>query len=271
MKVLRSGSTGDDVIAWQNFLIGQGFTELEVDGKFGKETAFDTKKYQKTRGLYPDAVVGRLTYAAAMSKDGFDPTEDDSISEDGPNWPPAPDFPPLGNAEKAKIFGHFEYEPSPTKNDPGGIRVLGDWYRENIIGVDVPELFEIRGTAGRSRFQFHKLAAAQFAAFFKLAHCKKPNKIVTWSGSYSARFVRGSRSILSNHAFGSAFDINSMNNMGSVPILLGRYGSVREIVELGYLLGFFWGGHFRRKDGMHFEIARVMSVSEVENVLKSLL
>jgi hypothetical protein len=72
------------------------------------------------------------------------------------------------------------------------------------------------------------------------------------------RFIRGSHSVLSNHAYGTAFDINApWNALGVRPALVGKPGSVRELVPLAAEHGFAWGGHFRtRPDGMHFELVR---------------
>jgi D-alanyl-D-alanine carboxypeptidase len=65
---------------------------------------------------------------------------------------------------------------------------------------------------------------------------------------------------LSNHAFGSAFDVNEPDNpYGDQPALCPRRGYVRELVEPANELGFYWGGHFSGKsdrDGMHFEFAK---------------
>ena len=64
---------------------------------------------------------------------------------------------------------------------------------------------------------------------------------------------------LSNHAWGTAFDINAaLNPRGTVPVFRGQPGSVRELVPRANDLGFYWGGHFSRRDGMHFEVARVL-------------
>ncbi|MGH8628263.1 MAG: M15 family metallopeptidase [Gammaproteobacteria bacterium] len=30
------------------------------------------------------------------------------------------------------------------------------------------------------------------------------------------------------------------------------------MVPIANAFGFFWGGHFSRRDGMHFEVARVL-------------
>jgi hypothetical protein len=65
---------------------------------------------------------------------------------------------------------------------------------------------------------------------------------------------------LSNHAYGSAFDINyAWNRLGQVPALVGEKGAVRELVTLAHKHGFYWGGHFNeRLDGMHFEVAKIV-------------
>ncbi len=83
--------------------------------------------------------------------------------------------------------------------------------------------------------------------------------MINWAGSYVPRFIRGSRTTLSNHAFGTAFDINTRENaLGAIPALVGKHGSVRKLVPLANQHGFYWGGHFKsRKDGMHFEIAEL--------------
>jgi hypothetical protein len=46
--------------------------------------------------------------------------------------------------------------------------------------------------------------------------------------------------------------------LNKIPALVGQKGSVREIVPIANEFGFYWGGHFTRKDGMHFEIAKIV-------------
>jgi len=83
--------------------------------------------------------------------------------------------------------------------------------------------------------------------------------VLTWAGSFVPRFSRGSTSVLSNHSFGSAFDINvAWNQLGVEPALVGQKGSVRELVPIAHQNGFYWGGHFSRGDGMHFEVAKII-------------
>ena len=85
------------------------------------------------------------------------------------------------------------------------------------------------------------------------------DRVLTWGGLWAPRFIRGSKSVLSNHCFASAFDINvPWNGLGRDTAPTGKRGSVWELVELAHEYGFYWGGHFQRKDGMHFEVARLL-------------
>ena len=85
------------------------------------------------------------------------------------------------------------------------------------------------------------------------------DRIVGWGGSFAPRFIRGSKTTLSQHAHGSAFDINvPWNGLGARGALVGEKGSVRELVLTAHRHGFYWGGWFTRKDPMHFEVARIV-------------
>lgn len=251
MRTLKVGVSGDDVAAWEYFLRGRDSYWLEVDGKFTDDVAEATRHFQEQMGLTPlDGEVGPATLSAAL-KEGFD-SGDGAAPED----PPAPSFQPLvSNAARAAVFGSFTYTPAPTDGNPEGIRVTGDWYGQNIVVVEIPQLQNVLGTAGHTKFLFHKLVADSVVKLFQaweseglLSHVK------SWAGSYSARFIRGSRTVLSNHSYGSAFDINAgWNPLGAAPAAKGTAGSTRELVTVANSLHWYWGGHFPRRDGMHFE------------------
>jgi hypothetical protein len=84
MKVssLKLGSTGEFVIAWQRFLIEQGFQLDRVDGKFGPKTDEATRRYQSAHGLDVDGKVGPKTFAQALAN-GFTLIDDDDTDDEG--------------------------------------------------------------------------------------------------------------------------------------------------------------------------------------------
>jgi hypothetical protein len=257
MQVIRPGSQGADVEAWQLFLRGQEATELEVDGAYGARTVALTKAFQSAHGLVPDGIVGPRTFAAAQAL-GFNPGfEDDSPDEAGPNWPPPPSFDPMTPEQRAAAFGKYPFEPAPSDGNPEGIRILGDWVERNVVATNIPQLAFF--TQGRP-VRLHRLAAPIFTRFFAdVAAAGLADAILHYGGAFAPRFVRGSRTALSNHAYGSAMDLNvPWNRLATTPALRGKPGSLRELVPIANRCGLFWGGHFKRRlDGMHFEVARV--------------
>ena len=136
----------------------------------------------------------------------------------------------------------------------------------------MPQLKFARGFTGRVRC--HSRAAPVLTSLFEqwekddLLHL-----IISYEGCFVPRYKRkqappgtgghGQKkssdvSTLSNHSFGSAFDINFVDNqLGDVPAFCGRRGSTRELVASANALGVFWGGHFGTQDGMHFEISKL--------------
>jgi len=257
MRVIRPGDTGPDVRAWQLFLRGQELSQLEVDGVQGAVSVALTNAFQSSQGLVADGVVGPRTFARAQVL-GFNPGFDDPSPDDlGPNWPPEPSFKPLGSEARAAAFGSYAFEPAPSDDNPEAIRILDDWEEKNIVRVAIPQLsFFVRG----GQVRLHRLAAPLFVRFFaQLEASALADQILQYGGAFVARFQRGSHSALSNHAFGSAMDLNvPWNRLGTTPALRGKVGSLRECVQIANACGLYWGGHFKRRpDGMHFEVARL--------------
>jgi hypothetical protein len=258
MEILRQGSEGPEVRRWQQFLLGFGLLERGVDGVFGPFTDKATRTYQRRKRLAADGVVGPQTYAAALN-DGFDPGfSDPRGGTSGADWPPKPLFAPLvSNAEREEVFGRFRFERiAPGKDE---IRLLDDWRERNLTSIVIPQLKAVQGAPASGRVRFHRRVTEQAHALFaKWEADGLLPLVVTWAGSYAARYIRGNGTTLSNHAWGAAFDINAgWNGLGRLPALRGERGSVRELVPAANEFGFYWGGHFRnRSDGMHFEVAR---------------
>lgn len=65
MNVLKKGSKGEDVKTLQRLL-----NVTPVDGDFGPKTDAAVKAFQKSKGLYPDGIVGNKTWEAlGVNKD----------------------------------------------------------------------------------------------------------------------------------------------------------------------------------------------------------
>lgn len=174
-----------------------------------------------------------------------------------------PPFKPLvSTAERQRIFGKFDY----VANSDGTIRILGGWANTNVVRVHIPQLEGVEGAPNNCVVYFHKLGAEQLKALFEEWDAEGLiDRVLTWGGSFVPRMIRGSKTALSNHAFGTAFDINAAwNGLGKEPAATGQKGSVVELVEIAHKHGFYWGANFTRKDGMHFEIAVLQSESIFE-------
>jgi peptidoglycan hydrolase-like protein with peptidoglycan-binding domain len=262
LQVIRKGSSGEAVRQWQLFLIGEKFINEVADGIFGPVTDAATRKYQESKGLTADGVVGAKTYAQAIS-DGM------AVIEDEEEFPPRPDFQPLlGTSARQKVFGKFTFDPAPTPKNKERIIITGDWEKQNIITLKITQLqgIDVFGKPSTGNMRFHKKAAGQLKGLWAAWEKRSVlERIKTYGGSFAPRYIRGSRTTLSNHAFGSAFDVNmAWNGLGKIPAQEGSVGSVRELVPIANDFGFYWGGHFKsRPDGMHFEVAKILSEKEL--------
>jgi len=268
MRVLRVGMSGEDVRQWQHFLRGRNF-KIVADGEFGPATEKITKKFQKDylfindnleeTILIADGVVGPMTLSTAF-QNGFCPLEDPDESEFGPNWPEPPDFKALTFAQRQSTFGKIEYVPAPTSRNPEGVKITNDWQSKFLTKVKVPQLAGVDYAPRSCNIFWNKAGVDQLLDLWAHWEKEKLLKYVrTWAASWNARFVRGSKTTLSNHAHAVAFDINApWNGLGQRPALKGSKGSVRELVEIANEHGFWWGGHWKnRPDGMHFELAKI--------------
>jgi hypothetical protein len=270
MRVLRKGLSGEDVKQWELFLHGQGFTFKKArDDNFDDETEKLTKQFQRKNKLKDDGIVGNATFGVAMQQ-GFEAVP--FLEERDATFPAKPNFDPIiGNAARNILFGPLEFRSGPTNGDFGKetITVTNDFEDDKIARVDVPEVIGIKDAPRSGKLRFHSAGAAQLAGLWAAWRRKKLLKhILSFDGAYAPRFIRCNNTSLSNHAFGTAFDINADENpLGAQPALSGRRGCVFELVPVAHQFGFYWGGHFSRRDGMHFEIAKILSQSEVDKAL----
>lgn len=259
-QIIKKGDRNDLVGDWQSFLRGEEIYLGAIDDDFGNATDLATKQFQKKYGLTDDGIVGNSTFKKAVEL-GFHSSQIIVAPTNNDNFPPKPNFLPItGNATREKLFGKFQYRTAPTKNNPEGIIITDDWESKNIVRVNLPALS--KATGGKfTAMRWHQECEYQLVKMFE--RFEKENldtKILSYAGAFYPRFIRGSRTQLSNHSWGTAFDINvAQNGLNKTPAMIGQKGCVRELVPIANECGFFWGGFFTRMDGMHFEIAKIIN------------
>jgi len=263
LQLIRQGSSGASVLAWEEFLRGDEHYLVEVDGVFNRDTHDATRDFQQKYHLDVDGVVGGETWGQAI-KLGLDVLEDTSTDQTSLNWPPKPAFGPTDYAEREELFGHIEYVAAPIKGNPEAVRITNHWTKDNITSLIIPQLAKVQGVTykgqrvGRGphgKVPMHEKIVEPMLELWQAWEDEGLLYLIkTWAGLWVPRFVRGSRTYLSNHAYGSAFDINApWNGLRRTPALVGQKGSVRLLVPTANELGWYWLGHGKRKDGMHFE------------------
>ena len=267
--ILR-GFVGADVVRLQNFLNHELQAGLVADGVYGGGTFDAVKRFEQANGLAATGQCAGATLAKARDR-GFDAVVFDvTAGNSGAAFPGRPaNLPQPTAAITASMFGSFPFERDPLPNNPENIRILNDWQARNIITITVPQLVGVpvilpnRVVLSQGKVNCHRLAQGKILALFEAwESAGLANRILTWDGGFSARLKRRARvpipANLSNHSFGATFDINAqLNPQGKVPVLMGKRGCVRELVDIAARHGLYWGGFFGRADGMHFEVARL--------------
>ena len=274
LPTLKKGDAGHWVGVWQQRLVNFGFSlaPYGVDQDFGSLTEAQTQEFQALMELPETGVVDDTVWEASEAEviklpevviKGWVPEKDSGGQAQHLKAPTG--------ADRQRIFGPLTHIAAPTKGNPEGIRITNDWVSDHLVQVEVPQIAKIPGVvvyknqvAGRGpsngKVWFHRMGAEQLKALWQewedagLLHY-----VLTWAGTWNPRFIRGSRTVLSNHAFATAFDINApWNGLGAVPAKHDKRGTVRPLVAIAEKHGFAWGGYYsKRPDGMHFELARV--------------
>ena len=133
------------------------------------------------------------------------------------------------------------------------------------IGI---ETFTVPGT--KIRFACAKAVALILVSFAKDFHeLVEPidvGQLDDWG--YAFRQTRGSDKVLSNHASGTAIDLNAIKHpLGKSNTFNKDQRNTINLLITKY--GLTWGGNYkRRKDDMHFEIA--LDRDEVKEKIKQL-
>jgi hypothetical protein len=140
----------------------------------------------------------------------------------------------------AQAVGTFNYRPL------GGGRVAPDpaWVRSHIVTEAVPLL----GQLTCNKYMMPQLKAA----LLEIQDAGLGKEIYQTAGCYYPRFIAGTTT-LSNHSFGLAIDLNSLENQR------GTVGQMHPtVVAIFKRWGFAWGGDWSYTDPMHFELREIV-------------
>lgn len=138
--------------------------------------------------------------------------------------------------------------------------------RTNIVMWDVPAHLEI-GVIPKRIYCNADIIEPLKIAFQNLIATGAVHELKTWDGCYNFRPVRGYEQkyaeamkfgnqalaikYLSIHSWGGAIDVNAFENgLGKEPKL--SHAFVKCFTDAS----FEWGGKWKRKDGMHFQLAK---------------
>jgi len=119
-----------------------------------------------------------------------------------------------------------------------------------LIMWDVPAELEI-GVIPKRIYCNRDMVAPLTQAFKNLIQRGFVKELKTWDGCFNIRKKRGLTS-MSLHSWGIAIDVNAFENGLNMKPKLSA-GFVKCFTDAG----FDWGGKWKRKDGMHFQLSKI--------------
>ncbi len=223
MTNLRLGSRGESVGQIQSKLKQIGFYGGQIDDDFGPLTEKAVRAFQTSKGLTGDGIVGSITWGA------LDLSEPSATDVGAPKRP-------RSYAEVRQIFG-----------DP----LQAGWEASRLGFCALAPIFKAFPLKGTTRgFYCHKLLVSVFQAVFEdIGLAGLADEVKSFDGCFSLRKIRGSSTTMSLHSWAIAIDINYVGNELANP----HPAMPPAIIAIFEKHGFYWGGNFTRKDGMHFE------------------
>lgn len=131
------------------------------------------------------------------------------------------------------------------------LKKYGDPSKEsNMVVWDVPTELEI-GVIPKKIYCNKDMVKPLEQAFKNLIQRNHVKELKTWDGCFNIRKKRGLTS-MSLHSWGIAIDVNAAwNGLNKTPVLSA--GFVKCFTDAG----FYWGGTWQRKDGMHFQLSKI--------------
>jgi hypothetical protein len=116
---------------------------------------------------------------------------------------------------------------------------------------DVPTELEI-GVIPKRIWCNKDLIAPLEQAFKNLIERGCIDELKTWDGSFNIRKKRGNNAVWSLLSWAFAIDVNAFENGFKKEPKLST-----EFVQCFKDAGFDWGGDWKTKDGMHFQLAKI--------------
>lgn len=251
MKIGNKGALVKSLQLWLN-----KYSPCAVDGDFGPKTANCVSVAQRALGVADDGIVGPITDSAFIA-DGWRKAAEHPSQPSSP-YPSVPQYRALRSAEKVAKFG----SPGKPRVDaqPGGPITVDPRFARNIVRIDLGDWFpQARMRDFGARYlSMHRLVEMQWRAFFDdIVAEGHGDKIISCAGSWAPRYVRGSKTTFSSHAYATAVDFNAPQNwLGAMPAKAGERGSLVDVIEIGKRYKIYSGIWFSRLDGMHFESTR---------------
>lgn len=213
---------------------------------------------QAAIGVIADGIIGPKTRAAAQA-----------LLSPIPAIGPRQRVLPISHGERVRRFGAIRFVAMGTPTNPERVILRAGWAEQNITSVHCPQLERF----GRPYVNVHDKAASAFLALWRAwDDAGLLDLIESWNGSWVPRFKRPSTSLklsidqriarcktlgatsLSNHSWGTAFDVNA--RMWPLGKPVPADAPYRQLIPIGHSLGWFCGADYRsRPDGMHWEYA----------------
>ncbi len=255
MRTLKIGMSGNDVLHLKSWLLQ--FGNLLVNDVFDEATKARVAEYQLKRGLTSDGIVGPMT-TSRMVQDGWRTAFMEHPADESSPFPNKPSYPALTQVRKILLFG----EPGLNADvpTPGGPIQGSSVFHENLLNLNLADFFPQAKqiSFGIRTLAIHRKTIRQWRALFTLINQKGlGDLILSCAGSYNPRYVRGSTSTFSSHAFATAVDFNApWNARGAQPAKPGEKGCLLPIIELLPQFEMYSGIWFSVPDGMHIECTK---------------
>lgn len=223
---LRRGARGLQVIELQKALFALGLLE-SVDGIYGAKTQGAVAKFQQAY-----MVTGAVDIATQEMIDQVLITVQDRSADTMPPFPV-----PRGLQEIEAAFGRIEYKTASG----GTIAITNDWVERHITSASLPVVGQQlihKKVEPVFRMVLHKILDDGLADSIR--------QFGLWCPRHK---MHDQRKPLSTHSWAIACDINWAEN----PV--GEVGNMEPaLVAIFEQHGFEWGGRWRHRDDMHYQL-----------------